>query len=163
MVEFALVLPFFFFLIFGTMDGCLLVFSLVSTQFAAAQGDKTAAQAGNTSSPRDADQLALDSVRAVLGPTSIIRVSQVDIYELTPDSLGHLTQVSSHINSYKLDGTRIGTKNWDPVTRNVSNGGSSYIGVKVTYTYALHASFLPGTLPSQFTSTSDGRIEPQTY
>ena len=166
MVEFALIVPFVFFLIFGVMDGSLLVFSVVSTQFAAAQGDKAAAQAGNAKSPEDADQLALDAVRRVVGPTTIIKVIKVEIFELNRDVVtGALSPNLNHLNSYNLDGTFWnGTiQHWDPVTRSVTNGNSSYIGLKLYYSYTLHATFLPNALPSVFSATSDGRIEPQTY
>jgi Flp pilus assembly protein TadG len=161
MVEFALVVPIFLLIFFGVVDGMSLEFSVASAQFAADDASKLVAQLGNSISP-DADQSTVTKIRnSPLATVSLVRVTEVDIYQLQPDANGNLVATSLS-NKYKIDGTVV-FRDWDPSVRNVTNESSDFVGVRIHYTYLFHQQLLPNALPSDLTATSETRIEPQAY
>jgi Flp pilus assembly protein TadG len=161
MVEFALVFPVAIVLFFMIVEGAFLLFSDATSHFAAGEAARQAAELGNNSA---ADSKAIQVVRdSAVGRTSLETVNEIDIYKLNQDGSGNLTVDSTHVNKYRLDGTVIGSVNWPPTTRDVTNTSSDYIGVTIDYTYVWRTSLFAPLAPPHLTAIYYVRLEPQTY
>ncbi len=187
MVEFALVAPVFFFVIFAMIDGGLLLFSVNAVDQATTVGSNSIAAAGKLAT---ADTTALQRMAASssLGATSLITISEVDIEQLQDNATGDGFTVHSDgtpaiqtgcsggptgvdganecMNRYTMTGhgtnptiTLIGgSAPWPPSARDVYNGQSDFVGLKVTYTYRFFTG-ISGTVTLVTTKTF--RLEPQ--
>jgi Flp pilus assembly protein TadG len=160
LTEFALVVPVLLMLVMGVLDGALLMFSVGTARFAAAEGSRVAATLGNVATT---DSQVVATVRDKVGTTQLFSVQEVDIYKLNQDGNGNLTPDPSKINKYALDGTAIGPTPWPASGRNVGNGTSDFIGVTINYTYTWKAGFFAPLGPLRTTAVSYVRIEPQSY
>jgi Flp pilus assembly protein TadG len=161
LTEFALVVPVLFLLIMGVLDGAMLMFSVGTARYAAAEGSRVAATLGNAA---NTDAQVLSIIRSTVGTTQLFSVGEIDIYKLNQDqSTGALTQDPSKINRYALDGTPLGPTPWPASGRNVGNGTSDFIGVTINYTYTWKAGFFAPLGPVRTTAVSYVRLEPQSY
>lgn len=160
LTEFALVVPVLLMLIMGVLDGALLMFSVGTARYAAAEGSRVAATLGNVAST---DTQVVATIRDKVSGTQLFSVQEVDIYKVNQDGNGNLTQDPTNINKYALDGTPLNSTPWPPSTRNVGNGTSDFIGVTVNYTYTWKAGFFAPIGPLRTTAVSYVRIEPQSY
>ena len=161
MTEFALVVPVLMLLIFGVLDGGLLMFSVGTARYAAGEGSRLAASLGNAAS---ADAQIVGAVRNTVSSTSLFQVDEVDIYKLNQDGNGNLTPDPTFYNKYKLDGTpMLSPEPWPSATRNVGNGTSDFVGVTVNYTYNWKAGFFSPLGPVKTNATVYIRLEPQSY
>ncbi|HEV3096585.1 MAG TPA: TadE/TadG family type IV pilus assembly protein [Candidatus Dormibacteraeota bacterium] len=160
LTEFALVVPVLFLLIMGVLDGALLMFSVGTARYAAAEGSRVAAQLGNVSTT---DSQVLTAVRNTVGTTQIFNVTEVDIYKLNQNGNGDLTPDLAHYNRYALDGTAMGPLTYPAAGRNVGNGTSDFLGITVNYTYTWKAGFFSPLGPVRTTAVSYVRLEPQNY
>ena len=160
MTEFALVVPVLLVLIMGVLDGALLMFSVGTARYAAAEGSRVAATLGNVAST---DSQVVATVRDKVSGTQLFSVDEIDIYKLNQDGAGNLTQDPGHINRYALDGTPLGPTPWPATSRNVGNGTSDFIGVTINYTYVWKAGFFAPLGPLRTTAVAYVRIEPQSY
>jgi Flp pilus assembly protein TadG len=160
LTEFALVVPVLLMLIMGVLDGALLMFSVGTARYAAAEGSRVAATLGNVATT---DSQVVATVRDKVGTTQLFSVQEVDIYKLNQDGVGNLTPDPSKINKYALDGTPLGPTPWPASSRNVGNGTSDFIGVTINYTYTWKAGFFAPLGPLRTTAVSYVRIEPQSY
>jgi Flp pilus assembly protein TadG len=161
MVEFALVTPILFFLLFGVLEGGLLLFSVGSSRYAAGEAARQETESGNAAS---ADQDAIAVIRTTpMGTTRLSQITEIDVYRLIEQSNGTLTVDPARINKYNLDGTSIGAINWPPASRNVTSGNSDFIGVTIYYTYTWKSSRILGQPPLNLTQAFYMRLEPQTY
>jgi Flp pilus assembly protein TadG len=161
MLEFALIVPVLMFLIFGTLEGSFVVFSSGTAAFAAAEAGRAAAEEGNKAST---DTDAVKAVRdSALGTTRLATVNEIDIYRLTEDAAGNLNVDNSHYNRYNLNGSVIGTVNWNPTTRNVANTTMDFLGVTIDFTYHWRTGFFTPMADPHLTSIYYVRLEPQLY
>ncbi len=161
MVEFAVVLPVAIVLFFMIIEGAFLLFSDATSHFAAGEAARQAAELGNAST---ADSKAVQVVRdSAVGHTTLEVVNEIDIYKLNEDGAGNLTVDSTHVNKYHLDGSVIGSVNWPPVTRDVTNAASDFIGVTIDYTYNWRTSLFAPLAAPHLTAIYYVRLEPQTY
>jgi Flp pilus assembly protein TadG len=160
LTEFALVVPVLLMLIMGVLDGALLMFSVGTARYAAAEGSRVAATLGNVATT---DSQVVATVRDKVGSTQLFSVTEVDIYKLNQDGNGNLTPDPSKINKYALDGTPLNPTPWPASGRNVGNGTSDFIGVTIYYTYNWKAGFFAPLGPLRTTAVSYVRIEPQSY
>lgn len=161
LTEFALIVPVLFLLIMGVLDAGLLMFSVGTARYAASEGSRVAAQLGNLSST---DTQVLQTIRNTVSGTQLFSVGEIDIYRLSQDGAGNLTQDIGHVNRYQLDGTLISAPlPWPPSTRNVGNGTSDFVGVTINYTYTWKAGFFAPLGPVRTTAVSYVRLEPQSY
>ncbi len=161
LTEFALIVPVLFLLIMGVLDAGLLMFSVGTARYAASEGSRVAAQLGNLSST---DTQVLQTIRSTVSGTQLFSVGEIDIYRLSQDGAGNLTQDIGHVNRYQLDGTLISSPlPWPPSTRNVGNGTSDFVGVTINYTYTWKAGFFAPLGPVRTTAVSYVRLEPQSY
>lgn len=188
MVEFALVAPVFFFVIFAMIDGGFLLFSVNAVDQATTVGSNSVAALGKLSTA-DTTSLQRMAASSSLGATSLISISEVDIEQLQTNTTGDGFNVHSDgtpmiqtgctggptgvdganecINRYSMTGfgtsptiALIGTSTapWPPSVRNVYNGQSDFVGLKVTYTYR----FFTGISPvATLSTTKTFRLEPQ--
>ena len=186
MVEFALVAPVFFFVIFAMIDGGFLLFSVNAVDQATTVGSNSVAALGKLSTA-DTTSLTRMAASSSLGATSLISISEVDIEQLQTNTTGDGFNVHSDgtpaiqtgcsggpsgvdganecINRYTMTGFGTnptialigGTAPWPPSARNVYNGQSDFVGLKVTYTYR----FFTGISPvATLTTTKTFRLEP---
>jgi Flp pilus assembly protein TadG len=160
MTEFALVVPVLLVLIMGVLDGALLMFSVGTARYAAAEGSRVAATLGNVS---NTDSQVLTTIRQTVGSTQLFTVEEIDIYKLNQDGNGNLTQDVAKTNKYALNGTALNGTPWPASSRNVGNGTSDFIGITVNYTYTWKAGFFAPLGPLRTTAVSYVRIEPQSY
>jgi len=160
-VEFALVLPVLFFLLFGVMEGGLLMFSVGTARVAAGEAARQESESGNAS---NADALTLQVIRnTALATTTLSTVNRIDIYHLIENGSGSLSVDNSKYNRYNLDGTSIGAVAWPPSSRDVINGQSDFIGVTIYYTYHWKSGLVLGQPPLVLSQSFYVRLEPQTY
>ena len=160
LTEFALVAPLLLVVLFGIIDGGLLLFTVGSARFAAADGARVAAQLGNAT---NADTSAVQTIRTgPLGQTALASVTHVDIYRLTQGGGGALSVDATAYNSYRIDGSTI-SQTWPPSSRDTQNGASDFLGLTVYYTYGWKSGSLLGTGSLQLASTVYVRVEPNTY
>src|ERR1700732_2996727 len=160
LTEFALVVPVLLVLIMGVLDGALLMFSVGTARYAAAEGSRVAATLGNVS---NTDSQVLTTIRQTVGTTQLFTVGAIDIYKLNQDGNGNLTQDIANTNKYALDGTPLNGTPWPASGRNVGNGTSDFIGVTINYTYTWKAGFFAPLGPLRTTAVSYVRLEPQSY
>ncbi len=160
LTEFALVVPVLLVLVMGVLDAGLLMFSVGTARYAAAEGSRVAAQLGNVSGT---DAQVLQTIRGTVNGTQLFSVDEIDIYKLTQDVQGNLTPDASRFNRYKLDGTAMGPLTYPASGRNVGNGTSDFIGVTIKYTYTWKAGFFAPLGPLKTTAVSEVRLEPQSY
>ena|SRR5438105_3486659 len=163
MVEFALVAPLVLFLLFGVIESSLLLFSVGTARYAAGEGARQASELGNAT---NADTSAVQVIRTgPLGQTSLVSVSEIDIYRMTPPL--PTTQIPpcpdlSACNKYRLDGTAISVT-WPPASRNVRSGTSDFVGLTIKYQYSWKTGTLLARGPLNLTQSFYVRLEPQTY
>lgn len=195
MVEFALVAPVFFFVIFAMIDGGFLLFSVNAVDQATTIGSNSIAGLGKLSTA-DITALQRMGTSSSIGTTSLINISEIDVEELVTNSTGDGFNVDATgapvvqadcipyggsiagpcVNKYKftsfgatptisvLNGGCASTVDasqcppWPPSARNVYNGQSSFVGLKVSYTYKFFTG-VAGT--ANLTSTKTFRLEPQ--
>ena len=161
--EFAISLPVLFFLLFGVMEGGLLMFSVASARIAAGEGARQESESGNAA---NADQLALQVIRnTALGTTSLSVVNHIDIYHLIENGNGTFSVDNSKYNKYNLDGTTYNgwTNTWPSSSRDVINGQSDFIGITIYFTYNWKSGVILGLQPLALNQTFYVRLEPQTY
>jgi hypothetical protein len=177
MVEFALIAPLFFFVLLGTVDGGLLLYSKNSIDHSADVGFTSLAAFGNCSggsqcTGSDADQMSLDRMRtAGLGSPALATINTITVALMTQHADGSITPAVSGdpeyaqectadpcANQYNLDGSAI-YKHWTIGTRSVTNGSSDFAKLEIRYTYAFFAISQPTI---SISCTKVFRLEPQT-
>ena len=195
MVEFALVAPVFFFVVFAMIDGGLLLFSVNAVDQATTVGSNSVAGLGKISTA-DITALQRMATSSSLGSTSLITVSEIDVEELVTNASGDGFSVDSTgapviqtdcvpytggsagpcVNKYKF--TSYGANPvvnvinagctsavdasqcppWPPSDRDVYNGESSFVALKISYSYRFFTG-VAGT--ANLTATKTFRLEPQ--
>lgn len=131
MVELTLVFPFLLFVLFGVFEFGLMMYSMGSSRWAAAEGARVVSEIGsqrqkcslvagcvstygisNTNNPCDADCQAISTINlGPLGVTSIAAIDEIDIQKLTVSSSGALSPDTATPcpceNRYALNGAAI--------------------------------------------------------
>jgi hypothetical protein len=172
MVEFALVGPLFFVLLFGAVNCGLVLFSInaadqaanVGVQQLAALGDYlgTPPAGSNLPDPSNADDIALYEMQKVgLDSTGNTTVISYQVTKLDPSTLQtDVTSPCPCVHAYTV-ATQSWSGNWAPCgcgARNTTSTGADYIRLDVTYSYQ----WLFGAGPAlQLTATRVIRLEPQ--
>lgn len=175
MVEFALIAPLLFTVIFGAIDGAFFMYAKNTVDRASEVGMNSIAAAGKGTT---ADLDAITAMRgAGLGNGALVDVTEIDVEQMqysggayTPlNSSGCATGYTTCMNPYHLDGTPAWTiasgcsdavyhcPPWPPTNRSVKASTASYVRLTIKYTYKFFAG------PSQFslTSTHVFRLEPK--
>lgn len=168
LVEFALVAPIFFLLIFGVIEFSLINASIGAYNFAA----KDAARLGSIRGPTDAniDQEIVSLVNSHVNAVPAATTLEIDIFQANSDG----SPVADSLDAYTPAGVAIGTPGWpyndrddgqfitDP--QQLPNGvnPSPYLGVRVIYNYTYVTALLSSGAPViRLTATAVFRIEPQ--
>lgn len=162
MVEFALVAPLFFTLIFGFIEFALIEASIGSYNFAA----KDSARLGSLIGPTDplADQKMVALIQSRVNGVVFAKVVKIEIYK--SDAAGDYLQGGSvpPEDVYDVNGNAVGTPAWPPTLRNDTLINADYLGVRITFKYTYMTAYLSGGNASlQLTANSVQRIEPQDF
>jgi len=196
LVEFMIVVPVFFFVIFAMIDGGLLLYSINAVDQSTTVGSNSIAGLGLAS---NADIGSLQKMSSAgLQTTSLVKVVEIDVEELVTNATndgfsvhadgtpviqtgcaGGPTGVDGSnecVNRYKYSGASVVVMDawssclmssgdpsqcppWPPAVRNVVNGHSSFVALKVSYTYRFFTQ-VGGTF--NLTALKTFRLEPET-
>ena len=157
LVEFALVAPIFFLLIFGVIEFSLINASIGAYNFAA----KDAARLGSIRGPTDAniDQEIVALVNGHVSAVPAATTLEIDIFQA--DSAGAPT---GKLDAYTPAGAAIGTPSWTYNQRIDNQADADYLGVRVIYEYTYVTALLSSGAPDiRLTTTAVLRIEPQEF
>lgn len=169
LVEFALVLPIMFTVVFGIIEFCFLFESVDTVNFAAREGARVGAVLGPTDV--GADSKIIQAIQAATSGGSSLLFSTIKYIEIFRSNQNGavpavLTSCTPGANEDVFDGqgNQCGTANWPPTSRNATFNSADYLGVRITFAYNWVTSFVSATGGSlQMTSVSVQLIEPQSY
>jgi hypothetical protein len=164
MVEFALVAPLFFSVLFGLLEYSLISASIGVVDFATKDAARIGSFLGRTDST--ADTQMLNDLQSRSAGIVTAKITQVEIFKA--DAGGNMLTTGGcpceDIYVPSGSGWTQTTSNWPPNLRNDTLINADFLGVKVTYQYTYLTAFLAGGAASlQLTATSVQRIEPQDY
>ena len=167
-----MVFPILLLMLFGVLEGALLMFSVGSSRYAAQDMAKVISEEGNVVSA-DQDGLAEIRQHTPIGTTGLVDIREIDVYMLVENPVtGALAKDTNScggfpcLNRYNFDGSDVAgyTSNWPSSSRDVSAFSGSFVGVDIKYTYrwkeGIFGSFFP---PVSQTATVWIREEPQAY
>lgn len=162
MVEFALSVPVLLLLLFGVIEGSLLLFGIITVRFADGEAAKTIAEYANNPS---ADGAALTSIqKSPAGSLGVVTIEEIDIVKEVVQSNGDLVPSSTSVNVYGPDYKPVGGINYPPSSRSTRASALDYVGVTIKYRYSwkdgLFGSFLP---PVDQSATYVTALEPSTF
>ncbi|HKB46228.1 MAG TPA: TadE family protein [Ktedonobacterales bacterium] len=166
MVEFALIAPLFFTLLFGVVE-----FSLISTAIGVMNfATKDAARIGSLLGRTDptVDSQIVSDIRSRSTGIVVAKVTQIEVYKSDAGGnvvlVNNLGVVSPVEYVYDINGNNIGTTSWPVAQRRDTLLDADFLGVRVTYTYTYLTGFIAGVgAQLTLTATSVQRIEPQDY
>lgn len=161
LVEFALVAPLFFTLLFGVIEFSLINASVSSFQFATEDAARLGSLLGRSDSTVDTQMVTL--IQSHVSGLVVAQIIKIEIYQsnavgnyILPGKSGPVEDV------YNADGTLKGSAGWPPNARNTSLASADYLGVLVTYRYTYLTAFISGGAAAlQLTANSVERLEPQ--
>ncbi len=182
-----MVAPIAFFTMFAVLEFGLMMFDLGSTRFAAEEGAKVEAQAGNkvvkcTDLPGcqtifpggpgnpncDADCQAIVTINnTALGTTKLEQVNEIDIEKLSSD--GKFQPLSPRVyNAFNLNGQLCSSgcsphSNYPSSTRDTTLGTADYLAVTIVFTYNWETGLFNQFAKPKFTVNYDVRLEPQRF
>lgn len=163
-VEFALVVPVLLFMLFGAMEGGLLLFVVGTAKYGAEEMARQESQSANSAT---ADQDSIAALRkTALGSSTLAHVNEIDIYRMVEQPDGSLVADPNHYNRYNLDGTCLGacaSNTWPSIVRNVTNDQSDFLGVTLQVQYNWMTGKMLAGGPVALSETFVIRLEPQTY
>jgi len=173
LVEFALTIPVFLLLLFGSLEMGLLFKTHVGYQEAVQEAVRIATGTGGS------DQAALTQLQSMLPVENLNNIVSVTVYDATisgaqvtastiPSSTAHDATTYTYdgaTKSFFCAGTSYGppcdtATTWDPSTRNTTLGSLDRLGIKVIYKYR---SLLGEFAPMQLTEEYSAQLEPVTY
>jgi len=161
MVEFGLIAPLFFLLLFAVVEFSLITASMGAMSFAAKDGARTGSVLGRTDP--NVDQEIVADIRQRTAGIVVAKVNTIEIFKA--DASGNPVLVNGAMveNVYLADGTVV-SSGWPVATRNDTLAVADYLGVRITYTYTYLTAFVSGGMSSlTLTATSIQRIEPADY
>lgn len=160
-LEFALIAPLFFMLIFGLIEFALIESSVASFNFAAKDAARLGSLLGRTDSTADTQMLS--DIQTRVNGVAISKILQVEIYK--SDSTGAGPSTSEDLYTFGAGTfTPAGTNNWPANARDDTLINADYLGVRITYVYTYLTGFISGSGSQlQLTADSVQRIEPQDY
>ena len=165
-VEFALIAPLFFTLIFGTVEFALIRTAMDVEDFAAKNAARIGSLVGRTQT--NVDMLMCDDIHSRTAGIVVAKVTKVEVYK--SDAGGNIIYSGSTALEDVLDITNCDTLpycspcNWPVDQRNDTLIDADFLGVKITYNYTYLTGFIAGAGSTlQLTATSVQRIEPQDF
>jgi hypothetical protein len=162
MVEFALVAPLFFALIFGLIEFALIAVSISSFNLAAEEGARIGSVLGRTDP--NVDQKIVASIRSHTSGIAAAQTVTIEVYKADVTGNAVINGVNTVENVYDGQGNPIGTQFWPVDSRIDQLLTADYLGVRITYQYTYLTAFIAGGNANlRLTATSVQRIEPQDY
>lgn len=162
MVEFALIAPLFFTLLFGIVEFSLIHTAVDIMNFATKDAARIGSLLGRTDPTVDS-QIVSD-IRGRSTGIVIATITQIEVFK--SNAAGGVTMVNNSPVEYVYDinGNNIGTTSWPVDQRRDTLLDADFLGVRVTYTYSYLTGFIAGVgAQLTLTATSVQRIEPQDY
>jgi hypothetical protein len=196
LVEFMIVAPVFFFVLFAMIDGGLLLYSINAVDQSTTVGSNSIAGLGLAS---NADIASIQKMgTSGLQTTSLVKITEVDVAELVTNATNDGFSVHADgtpviqtgcaggptgvdgtnecFNRYQLSGSTVTVMDawsscgsssgdpsqcppWPPSVRNVVNGNSSFVELKITYSYRFFTE-VGGNF--NLTALKTFRLEPET-
>jgi hypothetical protein len=158
MVEFALVAPILFLLIFGIVEFSLINAAIGTYNFAAKDAARLGSLLGRTDANADAEMLAV--IRAHVVGVVPAQLKEVDIFR--SDEQGDIS--TSVADTYDASSNAIGVPTWPPNLRNDDLVDADYLGVRIVYQYTYLTGFISGGASNlTLNAISIQRIEPQDF
>jgi hypothetical protein len=157
-VEFALVAPILFLLIFGIIEFSLINAAIGSYNFAAKDAARLGSLLGRTDANADTEMVALIRSHVVgIAPAQLL---EIDIFR--SDEQGTISTTVR--DAYDANGNPIGALTWPPNARNDDLIDADYLGVRIVYRYTYLTGLIAGG-GSNLTldAMSIQRIEPQDF
>jgi hypothetical protein len=161
-VEFALVAPLFFALIFGLIEFSLIAISISSFNLAAEDGARIGSLLGRTDPT--VDQQIVSAVRSHVSGVSVAHPLTIEVFKA--DVTGQPVMSGGNLveNVYDINGNSIGTPSWPVSSRIDQLLSADFLGVRITYQYNYLTGFVSGGASTlTLTAASVQRIEPQDY
>lgn len=168
-VEFALVAPLVFFLLFGIIEFGLMTFDIGTSRFADSEAARAIAAGGDSFnlcqdvtgctrlhaalSQCDADCQALVAINnTALGGTRLARVNYVEITKLDPTT-GNPTATMNHYTTWSATGNDFSgsvhtTFSYAALARGVTAGSTDYVSVRINFTYVWLMKMFAAIAPS---------------
>jgi Flp pilus assembly protein TadG len=159
MVEFALVAPFFFALLFGVIEFSLIGSSISSFNFAAQDGARIGSFEGRTTPTVDQD--ICNEIQSRVQGVVFAQTQQVEVFksDVTGAGPGAADNVYTDLTNCTLT-----TPPYPVDSRDDTLADADYLGVRITYLYTYLTGFVAGGNSTlQLTATSVQRIEPQDF
>ena len=180
-VEFAMIAPIFFALIFGLLEFALIGMSVATYNFAAKDGARVGSLLGRTRA--DVDFQIVQDISSRSSGFVVAKMLRVEVFRsdqtgvlpttgTTPEcvytppfnfALDPITDPSWSCGAQNCSGT-ITAGTWPACARNDTLLNADYLGVKITYQYTYLTSFASGGLSAlTLSATSVQRVEPQDF
>jgi Flp pilus assembly protein TadG len=164
MVEFALVAPLFFALIFGLIEFALIGVSISSYNLAAEEGARIGSVLGRTDPT--VDQQIVAAVQAHTSGIAAAQTVQIEVFKADVTGTPVTNGADIVENVYDIQGNKIISDNqlWPVNSRVDELLTADYLGVRITYKYTYLTAFIAGGNSNlQLTATAVQRIEPQDF
>ena len=157
-VEFAMVAPLFFLMLFGFVEFALIGASIAAFNFAAKDTARLGSYLGTTNP--DPDSLMVDLIKGRVKGVVVAHLIKIEIFK--SDATGAYQNAVE--DSYIYVGTGIEMRTWPVDLRNDSLIDADYLGVRITYNYTYLTAFISGGNSNlSLTATSVQRIEPANF
>lgn len=175
LVEFALVAPIVFFLIFGVIEFALIEASIAAYNFAAKDSARLGSLLGRTDATADGRMLDLIASRVngvVLAQTVKVEIYRADYSgtmvtttQVDPGTGQVVTVAYENVYTAPIASPPVASPGTWPVDNRRDNLlDADYLGVRITYRYTYLTAFISGGSTSlTLTANSVQRIEPQDY
>jgi hypothetical protein len=167
MVEFALVAPLFFTLIFGLIEFSLIGVSISSFNLAADEGARIGSYLGRTDDTVDHQiylAIAAHTSGVVVAQTLKIEIFKADVTGQPVMVGGNIIEDILDINGITISRPCDPGCDWPATSRIDQLLSADYLGVRITYQYTYLTGFISGGNASLvLTASSVQRIEPQDY
>jgi len=162
LLEFALIAPVFFALLFGTLDVGMAFKTRSAYQEAALQAVRVAAASGQE---LGADDDALHAFQTTLSTEDLRNISSIEVFDATvgaPSSVVNTYVYDSASKSFVCAPTSdcSSTSSWAPTQRSISVSQLDNIGIRVTYSINSVLNLLP---PVHLVETASTTLEPWSY
>ncbi len=159
MVEFVLIAPLFFAIVFAIAEGGMMLYIYNSSQHAASRGALILAAEGNAFNT-DTDAITEMRTHTDFGGSGLITITEYDIYLLKADGSNKRDTTgcggTGCFQRYSATGAQL-AGNWPTTTRQTTSANADYVELDIHYDY--HYFVTPGAL--SLTTQRFFRLEPQ--
>ena len=159
MVEFALALPVFCALLFGSLEMGMIFKTRAAYQEATQEAVRVAAAAGGT------DQMALDELKIMLPVENMNNITSVTVFDATlsttvPPASSMAMYTVYHYNPATAGFDQVAGASWDPSSRQTTIGSLDRMGIQIVFKYSSLTGVFAPLIMAQTASTL---MEPSSY